>query len=280
MTPSHAPGEAQPAPSSFPAGMHALRIDSHGCGLLGVLYTARGPGPHPTVIVLHGFPGNERNFDLAHLLRQGGYNSVVVHYRGSWGSAGTFSFEHCLQDVEAVLAFLRDPAHATTLRVDPRRLALVGHSMGGFAALMTAARDTNITATASLAGFNFGAHADHLVKHPEQQTAWAAALHEELAPLRGATGQGLLDEYLRFGAAWNVQRVAPAFRARHVLLLAGTHDAVAAPALHHAPLVTALQNAAALVSHDAWPTDHNFSERRQELGARLLAWLAQVMPTL
>jgi hypothetical protein len=31
-----------------------------------VIYIASGAGPHPTVLMLHGFPGNEKNLDLAH----------------------------------------------------------------------------------------------------------------------------------------------------------------------------------------------------------------------
>jgi hypothetical protein len=34
---------------------------------------------------LHGFPGNERNFDVAQALRRAGYAALVFHYRGSWG---------------------------------------------------------------------------------------------------------------------------------------------------------------------------------------------------
>ena len=46
-----------------------------------------------TVILLHGFPGNERNLDLAQAIRRSGWNAVFFHYRGAWGSGGVFSFE-------------------------------------------------------------------------------------------------------------------------------------------------------------------------------------------
>ena len=48
-----------------PASTLPVRIDSHGQPLIGVLHLPSGPGPHPVVVLLHGFPGYERGFDLA-----------------------------------------------------------------------------------------------------------------------------------------------------------------------------------------------------------------------
>ena len=38
------------------------------------------------VLLLHGFPGNEKNLDLAQDLRADGFNVLFFHYRGAWGS--------------------------------------------------------------------------------------------------------------------------------------------------------------------------------------------------
>src|SRR4029453_8317257 len=42
----------------------------------GFVYLASGDGPHPTVVLLHGLPGNERNLDLAQAMRRAGANVV------------------------------------------------------------------------------------------------------------------------------------------------------------------------------------------------------------
>jgi pimeloyl-ACP methyl ester carboxylesterase len=55
-----------------------------------VIYVAAGKGPHPTLLLLHGFPGNEQNLDLAQAARRAGWNVLTLHYRGSWGSPGPF----------------------------------------------------------------------------------------------------------------------------------------------------------------------------------------------
>jgi pimeloyl-ACP methyl ester carboxylesterase len=53
-----------------------------------LFYLAGGPGPHPTIVLLHGFPGNEQNLDLAQSIRRAGWNVLTLHYRGAWGSPG------------------------------------------------------------------------------------------------------------------------------------------------------------------------------------------------
>jgi hypothetical protein len=50
--------------------------------LAGFMYRANGPGKHPTMLLLHGFPGNERNPDLAQAIRGHGWNVVYFDYRG------------------------------------------------------------------------------------------------------------------------------------------------------------------------------------------------------
>ena len=40
-----------------PPGMETPDIVSHGSTVHAVLYTASGAGPHPTVVLMHGFPG-------------------------------------------------------------------------------------------------------------------------------------------------------------------------------------------------------------------------------
>ena len=74
------------------------------------MLVANGKGPHPTVILLHGYPGNEKNLDLAQSLRRAGYNVVFLHYRGAWGSQGDYSIGGQADDVAAVLGYVRENA--------------------------------------------------------------------------------------------------------------------------------------------------------------------------
>ena len=149
---------ADPAPDrAYPAAMQSFQLPSHGALLNAFAYIAAGAGPHPTVILLHGFPGNERNLDLAQSIRRAGWNALYFDYRGSWGSPGAFSFTHCIEDTDAAIAYLRDPVHAAALRADRNTIVLAGHSMGGFMALQAGARDAGIKAVITISAADLGA---------------------------------------------------------------------------------------------------------------------------
>jgi pimeloyl-ACP methyl ester carboxylesterase len=130
-----------PADAAHPAKMTVLHIPSHGVLINGIAYQPAGAGLHPTLIICHGLPGNEKNLDLAQAVRRAGWNAITFNYRGSWGSPGAYRFAQNLEDADAVLAYLRDPANATRLGIDTQRIALAGHSMGGWVVAHTAAHD-------------------------------------------------------------------------------------------------------------------------------------------
>lgn len=69
--------------------IHGILIPGKRGRLLSVVYTAAGEGLHPTVLLLHGIPGCERNFDLAQSLRRAGFHVRTFHYSGSWAVMGT-----------------------------------------------------------------------------------------------------------------------------------------------------------------------------------------------
>jgi dipeptidyl aminopeptidase/acylaminoacyl peptidase len=127
-------------------GQTGVVIDSGGHKLLGTLFLAQGDEPKPTALLLHGLPGIEKNYDLAHALREAGWNSLIFHYRGSWGSSGDYRFETLADDVAAALDCLTSGAHE---QVDVNRFGLVGHSMGGWTALK-ASSDQRVRAVVTI----------------------------------------------------------------------------------------------------------------------------------
>src|SRR5271169_4001565 len=157
---------SDPAPDKEnPAAMETVQVPSHGLLLNGIVYVAAGAGSHPIAVLLHGFPGNEKNLDLAQTIRRAGWDVLYFNYRGSWGSPGDFSFTHSTEDVASALAYLRDPANAAKLRADPKRIVLIGHSMGGFMTGYGAAHDPAVLGAGIISGADFGA--GNLAAHPE-----------------------------------------------------------------------------------------------------------------
>ena len=258
--------------SAFPAQMVELALESSGSRLNAILYLAAGPGPHPIVLLLHGNPGNERNLDLAQAIRRAGYSVLFFNYRGSWGSGGTFSRTHALEDVHAGLRWARSASTAARFRVDTARVALVGHSMGGWLALMTAAADPKVRCVAGLDSRNTGAYARMLQGNRSADSAVIVASDSLTAP--GApyrvdgSGATLVAEMKANADRWDLTAHARALSNRPVLLVA------AALRTDHDGLVDALNRAGARrVTALTWDTDHSFSDRRIALARTVVDWL-------
>lgn len=268
------PLAADAPPGDPPAALAELSFASGGERMNGIAYLAAGPGPHPTVVLLHGYPGNERSLDLAHALRRDGWNVVFFHYRGAWGSGGSFSFGHALEDVAAVLRMVRWEPFARAQRIDPQRLVLIGHSMGGFLALATASEDPGVRCAVSLAGANLGAFGRGIAADPAVRAAAIEAFGAGSGPLRGFSGAAAADELAANAARWDLVERAPALAGRPLLLVAGGRDAVTPPADHHAPLVAALRAAGAVQTEERiLPSDHAFSDQRVAVARAVLAFL-------
>jgi pimeloyl-ACP methyl ester carboxylesterase len=229
----HDPVTADPASVDHaqPAALHEITLKSAGSPLNGIVYVAQGAGPHPTVILLHGLPGNERNLDLAQAIRRSGWNVVFFHYRGAWGSGGTFAFEHALEDVRAVIDQVQAPGFAARHRADPERIVLIGHSMGGFLALTVGSTEPAVGCVGSLAGANVGVFAQALSE--EQTAALARQIDEWTGPLRGTSGADLVREATAHAERYDTTRRAAALASRPMLLVAGTRDRVTPAAVAH-----------------------------------------------
>ncbi|WP_232667794.1 alpha/beta hydrolase family protein [Pseudonocardia sp. TRM90224] len=261
-----------PAGTLPPASTPAVVIPSAGVPLPGVLHLPAGSGPHPAVVLLHGFPGNERNFDLAQHLRRAGFATLVFHYRGSWGADGSWSWQHVLDDSAAAVAWVRE--QAGDHRLDATRLAVVGHSLGGFAALTTAAADPAIPAVASITAFDVGWAGVASAQDGGLRAVFEEAFDGQLLPLRGTSGKALVDEMVAAGPKWRLADRATALADRAVLLVGATLDADAPAEQHHHPLVEAY-GAIDRLEHCAFPTDHALSDHRLALGQVLVEFLGK-----
>lgn len=116
-----------------PASSTELFIPSGNSQIAGLIYNANGLQKHPTLLLLHGYPGNERNLDIAQVVRSRGWNVIYFDYRGSWGSQGKFSFKNCVEDVLNVVSFCNK--YQDSLKIDTSYIVLFGHSMGGWVCL-------------------------------------------------------------------------------------------------------------------------------------------------
>jgi uncharacterized protein len=254
-----------PADSAHPAAMTVLHIPSHGVIINGLVYSPPGAGPHPTLVICHGLPGNEKNLDLAQAVRRAGWNAVTFNYRGSWGSPGSFRFAQTLEDADAVLAFLRNPANALKLGVDPTRIAIAGHSMGGWVAAHTGAHDHALIGTILISMADMG------LAGGRTHAQAVASMAEDMETLAGVTAESMVDELKvhakQFAVAGTAQGLA------RIPLLALTANDHLAP--HTDALVAAIKaKGGTKVTAMHVDTDHSWSDHRIALESTIITWLA------
>jgi pimeloyl-ACP methyl ester carboxylesterase len=260
-----------------PAAMQSFQLPSHGALLNAFAYIAAGATPHPTVILLHGFPGNERNLDLAQSIRRAGWNVLYFDYRGSWGSPDAFSFTHCIEDTQSAINYLRNPVHAAQLHSDAGTIVLVGHSMGGFMALQAGALDPAIKAVITLSAADLGANSFQSLpagKRDAAVSSLAAALAAEgMAPLAGTTSESLANEVFSNATQWNFVNLAPKLAAKPLLIIT-SDDGWSAP---NYSLVAAVERLGIhRIKSIHLSTDHAYSDRRIALQETVLDFLASL----
>jgi pimeloyl-ACP methyl ester carboxylesterase len=209
--------------NAAPAAMQSFQLPSHGALLNAFVYIAAGAGPHPVVLLLHGLPGNERNLDLAQVLRRAGYDVIYFNYRGAWGTPGSFSFSNSIEDTLAAAAYMRDPANAAKFRADPKKIIVVGHSMGGFMALNAAAQDPAILGIITISAADLGTRGLKDVPERYRDAALKAVsanfAAQGLAPLAGCTPESLGLETSTNAAKWNFVALAPKLATRPMLVI-------------------------------------------------------------
>ncbi|HEY3949237.1 alpha/beta hydrolase [Phenylobacterium sp.] len=255
-----------PADAAHPPRMEVLHIPSGGVEINGVAYLAAGAGVHPTLVLLHGLPGNEKNLDLAQAVRRAGWNAITFNYRGSWGSPGTFSFEGNLADAKAVLAYLRDAAHAKALGVDTGRLVVAGHSMGGWVTALTAAQDHGLAGAILISAADMGGRGASAAAKP----AIAKTMATDMETLAGTSPEKMADEVIAMSPRLSfTAEVARGLSGKPLLIV--TSDDGLAPT--NEKLAAAVKADGGRVEMQHIATDHSYSGKRIALEAAVIRWL-------
>jgi pimeloyl-ACP methyl ester carboxylesterase len=247
-----------------PPSMDVLHIPSHGVQINGLIYRAAGAGLHPTIVICHGLPGNEKNLDLAQAIRRAGWNAVTFNYRGSWGSPGNYRFAQNLEDVGSVLAYLRQPDVANKLGIDTKRMVLAGHSMGGWATVHTAAHDHQLLGAILISAADMGKMG--ALEMPKIE----AEMADDMESLAGVTAHGMAEEVKANADAFRFENAVQGL-AQTPMLVLSANDGLAPQT---DALIQAIEsNGGMKITAMHVATDHSWSDHRVGLASLIITWL-------
>lgn len=259
---------------AYPTIIDGFTFISNNCKLSGTMHVAQGRGPHPTIILLHGIPGYEQNFDIAHILLRNGFNVMIFHYRGNWGSEGSYSIKHVLEDTENAIQFLKSKENIEAYRIDINNLILIGHSLGGFAALMTVANHPEIRLTVSIAGFNFGLFGEMISNNADlMKTAVQKFDFVKRPVIQGITPAELLQEIVKNNIQWNLLNIAEKLRGHSILMIGAIRDTDSQIDQNFKPLVESFKKERVDFKDVLIDADHCFCDKKITLAKEILKWL-------
>lgn len=250
--------------NSSPAGMTELFIPSGNALLAGFIYRANGTQKHPTLLLLHGYPGNERNLDLAQVVRAHGWNVIYFDYRGSWGSQGQFGFKNSVEDAVNVVAFCKK--YQDSLKIDTSNIVLFGHSMGGWVCLKALQQLPDIKKGIALSTWDI--YSDYK-KVLNEKELMALANNPDVGGkyfVLNASLKDIFSPVLKDPAYFNLANDATALAGKQIIML-DEHD-------HNKLLADALKSShKSYFDYQVWKTDHPFTNKRVALIKMVLSFL-------
>ncbi|MDO9224414.1 MAG: alpha/beta fold hydrolase [Pseudomonadota bacterium] len=242
------------------AGREVRLPTVRGRKLLGWLLPGDADKPAPGVIVLHGWGANlEMMLPLARPIQAAGLTVLLIDARNHGGSDGdTFSsMPRFAEDLDAAVAWLK-----TQPEVTPEKIALVGHSVGAAAVLLSASRRDDLAGVISLAAF----------AHPEtMMRRWLAGKGIPYIPL----GWYVL-RYVQYAIGHRFAVIAPINTIARVkcpvLLMHGSEDSTVPVGDAHA---IHARRPGDWISLRVLPGEHDAGDELEQHSGELIAFLNQ-----
>jgi pimeloyl-ACP methyl ester carboxylesterase/ketosteroid isomerase-like protein len=247
-----------------PAGTTELFIPSDDAVLPGFIYRANGPGKHPTLLLLHGFPGNERNLDLAQAVRAHGWNVIYFDYRGSWGTGGKFSFTHCVDDVIHAVEFCKK--YQDSLQIDTSNMVLFGHSMGGWISLKALQRLPEIKKCFALSAWDIYPYYKRVLTQGQVVALENGRDTASTYFVLNATVKQMFDPVFRDTAFYNLAHDGAALADKQIVMLdEHSRNKMVADSIR--------SKNTAYFDYEVWNTDHFFTNKRASVIHAVIAFL-------
>ena len=253
-----------PWDKASPAGSTELFIPSNNVLLAGLIYRANGTDKHPTLLLLHGYPGNERNLDIAQIVRANGWNVIYFDYRGSWGSQGKFSFKNCVEDVVNVVSFCNK--YQDSLKIDTSNIVFFGHSMGGWICLKSLEQLPQIKKGFALSTWDISGDFKKVMNKNEMlELANNPDVGGKYFVLN-ATLDEIFTPVIKEPAYFNLINDAPRLANKQIIMI-DEHS-------KNKQIAEAIQKSnQASFEYQVWQTDHPFTNKRVSLINKVISFL-------
>ena len=259
----------------------SIDLRSNGVKLDAKFYYTDKINSAPTLILLHGFPGNANSpYGLAERLNKNGMNILVFNYEGSFKSEGVFSWENCMTDVGAAISYLKQKNNIKQFSIDTSKIMVCGCSLGAAIALSASAHNPEIKRIIAVAGGNdLSIYLQKMNKDPSFRTALekriaASALNN--GPIRGDSAYihnyfgRIMANYEYFDLIKNADKL----KNKEILFITGWLDTTVPMEEFIIPTYRHLKNMyPEFVSIKAFETDHFFADIRDDLANSITEWV-------
>ena len=226
---------------------------------------------HPAILMLHGFPGIASNHELGQALRKAGFVVFNPYAPGAWGSDGYYSLDGIVDAAVDVANYIRSDAVTSQYHIDPNYIFVLGHSMGGFAAINATRRLPWTKGTVLIAPCDINWYFEH------DDLAFPRRLPERAQRVL-KTNEDLFENASRIHDAYSFAAAAEDIKERNLLFVRCALDE-ALPMDNATPLFRKLDSygpCGAVRKFVMMNTDHAFNDSKNLMAKVVTDWLAEI----
>ena len=257
-----------------------VKVDlvSNGNKLNAVFYTTNDKDS-PTLVLLHGFPGNNQSpLGLAEKLNTTGIKILVFNYQGSFSSEGFFNNRNSIHDIVVAVNFLKLENTIHQFEIDTSKIVICGYSLGGGFALTAALHHPEIRKIISIGGSDNSVY----IKKMKADSGYRDSFEKNVSGAFSPNGpiKGDSDSLHRFNDSliihvdyYDLVKNAEKLRDREILFIAGALDNTAPIEENCLPLYEQLkQLKSEKVNIKVFETNHSFSNVKDDLIKVIVDW--------
>jgi dienelactone hydrolase len=252
-------------------------FQSKGANVRGLFYKASGVGPLSTVVLCHGFPGNNTDvLGLGERLMEEGFNALAFNYRGTWGSEGLFTIANSLEDVISAIRYVESISTVREFNVDPSSIAVMGWSYGGGMALLGSLNDPTVRRAVCIAGGNLSEVGRMMKESDEFKQAILKMVDQCISDssFSSLPAEELFADVFADVDKYDLVKHVEALSNKNILIIGGWRDQENTIEHHILPLYRALQgHGTKQVQIEIFDTDHSFTNASNKLADRIVSWL-------